>query len=28
VHPLSDAQHRSASSTDPKQAYLEIKMAN
>lgn len=28
VHPLSDAQHPSASATDPKQSYLEIKMAN
>lgn len=28
VHPLSDAQHPSASATDPNQAYLEIKMAN
>lgn len=28
MHPLSDAQHPSASATDPKQSYLEIKMAN
>jgi hypothetical protein len=28
VHPLSEAQHPSASSRDPKQSYLEMKMAN